>query len=171
MHYLLTPLLGLTLLMTRCGEPVFPEEALPLYKPLLMSRTQLEAAVAGLPPQALHEPGKMVAGSRYLFINERYQGIHIYDNADPAHPVDLSFVRIPGNVDLAVRGTLLYADSGPDLLTLDIADPAKARLLTRNREALPELLPPVLDIRLPDDYQPANRPADAVVVGWEKLEN
>jgi len=31
----------------------------------------------------------------------------------------VSFLRIPGNVDLAVRGNLLCADNGPDLVTLD----------------------------------------------------
>ena len=169
MRFLYLPLLALTLLLSGCPNPIEEPDLRPSYRPLLMSREQLEKAVAGLPPQALHAPGKIFRSGRYLFVNERYQGIHIYDNADPANPVDVAFVRIPGNVDMAVRGSLLYADNGPDLLTLDISDPAHARLLSRNRDALPELLMPVLDGKMPEEYQPTNRPADAIVVGWEKI--
>ncbi|MDO7877100.1 hypothetical protein Q5H93_20310 [Hymenobacter sp. ASUV-10] len=138
------------------------------YVPRLMAREQLESAAVGLPPQALHHPGKIFISNRYLFVNEQYQGIHIFDNADPAHPKAVQFLRIPGNVDLAVRGSLLYADSGPDLVTFDISDPAQARVAGRTRNALPELSPPILGMPLPTAYQPANRPANTVIVGWDK---
>jgi hypothetical protein len=139
-----------------------------LYRPVLMSRTQFESAVSGQPARALHEPGKIFVDDRYLYINELYEGIHVYDNADPARPVALQFLRIPGNVDLAVRGTLLYADSGPDLVTLDISDLTQVRVAGRTRNALPEVPSPVLNNILEPQFQPANRPANTVVVGWVK---
>lgn len=160
--------LGLSLLLTSCiGRNPEPDRR-PSYRPVLMSRGQLETAVAGVAPRELHVPGKLFVGSRYLFINELYQGIHIYDNADPAKPLAVAFLRIPGNVDLAVRGPLLYADNGPDLVVIDLSNPAQARLVSRTRNALPELAPPVRDFRLGPEYDPGTRPANSVIVGWEK---
>ncbi len=166
--YFQLPLLAL-LLMGSCerGE-LWAQPPLPSYRPILMARPQLETAVAGQPPRALQVPGKIFVGNRYLYVNERYQGIHIYDNADPAQPTEVQFLRIPGNVDLAVRDGLLYADSGPDLVVIDISTPTQAREVGRTRNALPELAPPITPFTTPTEYQPANRPANSVVVGWEK---
>lgn len=161
---------GPALLLASCFGRTSPEpDTRPHFRPVLMARAQLESAVAGLPPQALHVPGKIFVGNRYLFVNEQYQGIHVYDNADPARPVAVQFLRIPGNVDMAVRGTLLYADNGPDLVVFDVSDPTRARVAGRTRNALPELAMPLLNGLVSAEYEPANRPADAVVVGWEKL--
>ena len=132
-----------------------------------MSRTQLESAVSGQAPRTLRVPGKIYVSGRYLFINEHYEGIHVFDNSDPSHPTEVQFLRIPGNLDMAVRGNLLYADNGPDLLTLDISNPTQIRVAGRTRNALPELTAPVLDFVIPTEFQPENRPKDAVIVGWE----
>lgn len=157
------------LLLSGCvNQNPSPVEPAPSYRPILMSRQQLETSVVGQAPQALKVPGKIFVGNRYLFVNERYQGIHIYDNADPAKPTEVQFLRIPGNVDLAVRGGLLYADNGPDLVVIDVSNPAQVREVGRTRNALPELEAPVRFFSLPTEYQPANRPANSVVVGWEK---
>lgn len=170
MRFFYSPLLGLGLLLGGCfPQGTDPGPPQPSYRPVLMSRQQLETSVAGEAPRALQVPGKIFVSSRYLFVNERYQGIHIYDNADPAKPVEVQFLRIPGNVDLAVRGALLYADNGPDLVVVDISDPTRTRVVGRTRNALPELAAPVRLFSLPAEYQPANRPANTVIVGWENV--
>ncbi|MFD2787489.1 LVIVD repeat-containing protein [Hymenobacter rubripertinctus] len=141
---------------------------LPSYKPLLMARSQLEQAVAVLPPRELHNTGKIYFRDPYLLINEQYEGLHIIDNHDPTHPRPVAFLRIPGNVDVTMLGSLLYADSGSDLLTFDMRDMPNPTLRHRLREAVPELPMPQSGL-VPDQYQAANRPADAVVIGWQKL--
>jgi hypothetical protein len=138
------------------------------YRPLLMARPALESSVAALPPQAMHNPGKIYLRGSYVFVNEKFEGIHVIDNTNPAQPRPVSFLRIPGNVDLAVRGNLLYADNGPDLVTLDISDPAHVQPTGRVRDAFRELPMPEWS-SLEEAYQPANRPAGSVVVGWRKL--
>lgn len=138
------------------------------YRPLLMTRPTLENSVAALPPQALHNTGKIYLRGTYVFINEKYEGIHVIDNRDPAHPRPVSFLRIPGNVDMAVRGNLLYADNGPDLVTVDISDPARAKLTSRVRDAFRELPMPEAG-PLEEACQPGKRPANTVVIGWRKL--
>ena len=38
------------------------------------------------------------------------------------NPMNISFLKIPGNKDLVAQDDRLYADNGPHLLTLDISD-------------------------------------------------
>ncbi|MGI4735122.1 MAG: LVIVD repeat-containing protein [Janthinobacterium lividum] len=164
-------LLGLLAVLACSRQAPQPDDSYLVYasyRPLLMTRSTLESSVAALPPQALHNTGKIYLCGTYVFINEKYEGIHIIDNHDPAHPRPVSFLRIPGNVDMAVRGNLLYADNGPDLVTVDISDPASAKLTSRVRDAFRELPMPEAG-PLEEACQPGKRPANAVVVGWRKL--
>ncbi|MFD1871147.1 LVIVD repeat-containing protein [Hymenobacter bucti] len=138
------------------------------YRPLLLTRATLESSVAAVAPQAMHNTGKIYLRGNYVFVNERYEGIHVIDNRDPANPRPVSFLRIPGNVDLAVRGNLLYADNGPDLVTIDISNPAQPQPAGRVRNAFRELPMPEYS-PLEEAYQPDKRPANTVVVGWRKL--
>lgn len=66
--------------------------------------------------------GKIYIYNDYLFINEPNEGIHIYNNANPSAPINIGFLQIPGNVDLAVRDNILYADNFIDLLAFDISN-------------------------------------------------
>lgn len=159
---------GLCLSLTGCPAVDPATTRLPKYKPLLMARSQLEAAVAVLPPQAMHNTGKIYLRDPYIFINEQYEGLHIIDNQDPTQPRAIAFVRIPGNVDVAMKDNLLYADSGADLLTFDVSNARQVRLVNRVRNAVPELPMPELG-EMPQEFQLQNRPADAVVVGWQKM--
>ncbi|TVT41976.1 hypothetical protein FNT36_08440 [Hymenobacter setariae] len=133
-----------------------------------MARATLESSVAAVAPQAMHNTGKIYVRGDYVFVNEKSEGIHIIDNRDPANPRPVSFLRIPGNVDLAVRGNLLYADNGPDLVVLDISNPAQPKPTGRVRNAFRELPMPEYG-PLEEAYQLGKRPADAVVLGWRKL--
>jgi hypothetical protein len=165
-------LLGLLFLVSCSHQeeaaPEYSYLAYASYRPLLMTRSALENSVAALPPQAMHNPGKIYLRGSYVFVNEKFTGIHVIDNSNPAQPRPVSFLRIPGNVDLAVRGNLLYADNGPDLVTLDISDPAHVQPTGRVRDAFRELPMPEWST-LEEAYEPANRPSGSVVVGWRKL--
>jgi hypothetical protein len=164
-------LLGLLTVLACSREEPQPADSYLVYasyRPLYMTRTVLESSVASLPPQALHNTGKIFLRGPYIFINEKYEGIHIIDNHDPTNPRPISFLRIPGNVDMAVQGNLLYADNGPDLVTVDISNPTQAQLASRVRDAFRELPMPEQG-PLEDANLPANRPADVVVVGWRHL--
>jgi len=101
------------------------------YCPQLMTRTVLEESVAALPARAMHNTGKIYLWSHYIFINELYEGLHVIDNQDPSHPQAIAFLRVPGNVDMAVQNNLLYVDNGPDLVTLDIRN-VRAPSVTRS---------------------------------------
>jgi hypothetical protein len=177
MHPLLTRLpgrallLGLVALLACARQEPEPDNSYLVYasyRPLLMTHAALASSVAAVAPQPLHNAGKIFLRGPYVFVNEKYEGIHIIDNHDPANPRPVSFLRIPGNVDMAVRGNLLYADNGPDLVTIDISDPAHAKLTSRVADAFQELPMPEAG-PLEEACQPANRPANTVVIGWRKL--
>lgn len=109
------------------------------YVPVYMSEADLRAGLELTAPRPMENTGKIYVYQHYLLINELDEGIHIIDNSDPSHPAPVSFLSIPGNVDMAVYGDMLYADSYVDLVTIDISDPATPRLASRNQNVFPGL--------------------------------
>ena len=90
-------------------------------------------------PQEIKNPGKIYIRENLIFINEYLKGVHVIDNSDPRNPRKVSFIEIPGNVDIAVLGNLLYADSHMDLLTINITDLQNATLESRNTDVFPQV--------------------------------
>ncbi|MEP7323100.1 MAG: hypothetical protein ABI761_14340 [Saprospiraceae bacterium] len=99
----------------------------PIYKTAVAIRA--EFAIGS--PSELRNPGKIYVFEKYLLINEINEGIHIFDNSNPANPINLSFITISGNRDMAVKESVLYADNAIDLLAIDIKDVAAPKLLKR----------------------------------------
>lgn len=98
-----------------------------IYKPVYITlkefrETQIKAEAA----KPVNVPGKIYLYKNYIFLNEPGSGIHVIDNSDPSNPKNISFITIPGNVDLAVKDDYLYADSYADLIVFDISNPANA---------------------------------------------
>lgn len=132
------------------------------YQPVYLTRAELEN-IETLPARAMINPGKIYTFGNYLFVNERFEGIHIINNADPAAPEKLSFVKIPGNVDLAVKGNLLYADNGTDLVTLNINDLNNITVVSRIKDTFPnQPFPPFTNT-----YFECVDDSKGIVVGWE----
>jgi hypothetical protein len=108
------------------------------YEPIYMSYEELRKAVKSESPQALKKPGKIYIKGNYIFINEMDKGIHIINNVNPASPQNIGFINIPGNVDIAAIGNVMYADSYIDLLALDISNPNSVSVLKRVENVLPQ---------------------------------
>ena len=82
----------------------------------------------------LENPGKIYYYESTLIINEKYEGIHLYDNSDPSAPSYLGFISIPGNLDVSIKNDILYADNYVDLLSIDITNFKDPKLLNRQEE-------------------------------------
>lgn len=82
-------------------------------------------------PRALKNPGKIYAYGNYIFVNERLQGIHVIDNSNNSDPQKVKFIPIVGNVDMAVKSNILYADNIIDLIAIDISNPLSPVLVGR----------------------------------------
>ncbi|NJO92414.1 MAG: hypothetical protein HC831_28175, partial [Chloroflexia bacterium] len=109
------------------------------------------------------EPGKIYIKDKYLFVNEVNKGIHVFDNTNPASPSNVAFINIPGNVDMAIRGNLLYVDSYIDLVVIDISDIQNPHEVDRYSNAFPNIFPEY-------DYQYPIAEIDAskgIVVDWK----
>lgn len=118
----LTVLLGLSVILGGCSDRcettrhyVYME---PVYTPLEVIRSSVEIEA----PQPINTVGRLYFKDNYLFINEPGEGIHIIDDKDPGSPVNVKFISIPGNYDLAINNNVLYADSYVDLISFDISN-------------------------------------------------
>jgi len=101
---------------------------MPVYLEMSNVRARL---ITTEPAQPLDNPGKIYIYRDYLFINEPTKGIHILNNANPSNPINLKFIPIAGNVDMAVNGNILYADNYVDFLAFDISNIDDIQLVKR----------------------------------------
>lgn len=140
------------------------------YSPIYLSYAELRTPVTAEAPAEIGATGKIYVKDNYIYINELYEGIHVIDNADPSSPQRIAFIPIPGNVDMAIKGTTLYSDSYVDLVAIDIADPSNAVEVARIEDAFPYLTPWPWML---EDFvagSPVETPDESlgVVVGWEQ---
>jgi len=100
-----------------------------IYTPIYETKEQATLNIKSNPAEEIESPGNLFVYGNYIFLNEMDKGVHIIDNTDPSHPVDKAFIDIPGNLDIAVKGNILYADMYQDLVAVDISDPLDAKLV------------------------------------------
>ena len=97
----------------------------------LMSFEELRQSVSIEEPREIKTAGKIYTYKKLLFINEPNVGIHIIDNRDKTNPIPKAFIRLYGNVDIAVKDGFLYADSFMDLVVLNIQDLENIKVVKR----------------------------------------
>ena len=101
-----------------------------VYRPVYKTKEEVRANIKSSSPIELTAPGKLFYKDGYVFLNELNKGVHIIDVRNPSAPSNIAFVHVPGAVDLAVRGNILYADMYTDLVAIDITDPKAVQLKT-----------------------------------------
>jgi len=147
-------------IVTAC--PPYYEEG--EYIPHYMSREVLETSVKYIAGERnMIETGKIYYRHPYIFINERYRGIHVINNSDPYNPVKEGFILAPGCIDMAVKGHILYLDNAVDLVSFDLNT---KEVTSRIRNVFPEPTPEG-DIF---HYRKDDRPKGFIIVRWEKIE-
>ncbi len=95
-----------------------------IYTPIYETTEQMKAGIKSDVPQPIVNAGKMWIQGNTIFLVELEKGIHIIDNTNPSSPVNKSFINIPGNEDVSVKGNILYADCYSNLVAIDISNPA-----------------------------------------------
>lgn len=131
------------------------------YKPYYMKRADLEKSVVyHNQPREMVEPGKIYVLGDMLFINEKYQGVHVVDNSNPASPTPVAFIAAPGCIDMAAKGDILYLDNAVDLVAFSISTKAETH---RIKDAFPPPISPrgqYISYIKGDEYVP---------VGWKSV--
>lgn len=135
-HYSIIAILGLisiglsSCLKDECSEiRRFVE-----FRPVYLQASEFRVDPEFEESRAFKDPGKIYYYGNYVFINEKFEGVHIIDNSNPETPENLGFISIPGNVDIAIRDNIMYADNYPDLISIDINDIRNPQLLCRDQD-------------------------------------
>ena len=132
------------------------------YTPVFMSRETLENSVKYiLGARDMIQTGKIYYRAPNIYVNERYKGVHVINNSNPAQPVNEGFILAPGCIDMAVKDNILYLDNAVDLVSFDLDG---KQVTKRIRNVFPEPLPP-------DNlsfYKSSNRPEGYILVEWKK---
>ncbi|TBW29897.1 LVIVD repeat-containing protein [Gramella sp. KN1008] len=89
--------------------------------PVTQSIADFRASVKVQAPRKIQESGKIYAWRDYIFVNDKNEGVHIIDNADPFNPKNIKFLKIARNTDIAIKDEKLYANNGMDLVVFDIS--------------------------------------------------
>ncbi|MGB5941277.1 MAG: hypothetical protein WBG71_00185 [Leeuwenhoekiella sp.] len=159
----------LLLILIGCESDDSEYELVTVAVPQVVSKAELRKQVAVKVPEPTGETGKFYFYQDYIFVNEIKKGIHIIDNSNPEAPKKTAFINIPGNIDMAVKDDILYADSFTDLLTFDLTDMQTIKLVDELNNVLssdsypwPEITQHIGAYDF-DDYDFD----DDVIVGWE----
>lgn len=132
-------------------------------KPTYLEKSEAQK-IQVLGPVPLKIPGKIFTYGSMLFINEVNSGIHIINNSDPANPIPISFIKIHGNIDIAVKSNILYADNAGDLIALNISDINNIQVVKRIENVFPaNNFPNQTGV-----YFECADPDKGIVVGWEE---
>ena len=99
------------------------------FVPQYETTAQLAAKATIASPKDYAEAGKIVTYQNYIFINKPNEGVHIVDNSNPAAPVNLHFINIPGSLDLTIIDNHLYSDMFSALVVFDISDVTQPDLI------------------------------------------
>ena len=92
------------------------------YDPIYRSMESMRDSVSYTDSREINNPGKLNYKGGYLFITETGKGIHVIDNRNINSPINIGFIVLPGNYDIATKGDYLYADSYIDLVVFDISN-------------------------------------------------
>ncbi len=102
-------------------------------KAVSIAQESLAKSIGSAAPQDLKMPGKIYVYGDYLLISETKKGVHVIDNSDTKNPKNISFITVPGVLDMAVKDDILYVDNYTDLVSLSIADPRNIKEVGRKK--------------------------------------
>ncbi len=139
------------------------------YTPVLITRSSLTKSIALQNAEPILEAAKIYYKDGYIFISERFKGVHIINNANPSAPVNQGFIAVPGCLDMAIKSNVLYVDNAIDLVAIDLTKASKGELevLTRVQSVFPEPAPPDGGA-IPEKFSTRNRPANTIIINWKQ---
>ena len=141
--------------------PEFPVGEVEGYRPVYAQADQ--ANIVFTTSRELRNPGKIYSIANYLLINEKYEGIHVFDNRNPSTPLPLGFLKIVGNTEMAVRNKILYVDHLTDLVALNVGDWNNIQEVSRMEK---EFSGPQIPPGEGRYFECADR-SKGIVIGWE----
>lgn len=109
--------------------------------------------------------GKIYYKGGYIFQIDEGTGIHIVNTANPSQARRVGFISIKGCHEIAITGNYLFTNNLSDLITVDISDFSKPKVVKRIVHAFTltnmELPPERGYFECPDQNK-------GTVIGWRK---
>jgi hypothetical protein len=111
---------ALSLMAMRCDREPWGNDTSKGMKPIYAPKEDaLKISVES--PRPLTQSSKIYYKDKYIFMIEPSVGVHVIDNRDSVNPKNVKFIRIFGCSDIAIRGSIMYADNLFDLVSIDFS--------------------------------------------------
>lgn len=112
-------------------------DAVAVTVPVIKSKSEFRNSITIGDAQPTNSDGKIYVYTDLLFYIAQNSGIHIFNNQNPASPVNIAFIQLDGVNDISVKNNILYADNYMDLVVFDISDLSNIQLVNTEEDMLP----------------------------------
>jgi hypothetical protein len=107
------------------------------YRPIYFDSTvDINTLIYSTTPRPIKTSGKIYLYQKYLFIGEPALGVHVFDNSNPNSPVPFCFINITYNYDIAIKDSILYADTYFGIVAINIAHLPNVKVVQHIRGAV-----------------------------------
>lgn len=129
------------------------------YKPVYMSRTQLENSIVIENSKTSINAGKIYIKDNLMFVNDINKGFQVYNYSNPSNPIAISYISFPGATDMAIRNNILYVNQAVDLVSVNYNGTNNSILITnRIRNSFPQKISP-------QGFN-GNGTSDKIIINW-----
>lgn len=142
------------------GEPF----SISAYNPVIVKRQVLETSTILEDPKAIINSGKIYVKDSFLFINEKNQGFHIFNNSNPENPENIAFLKVMGSSDLAIKNDIIYVNNATDLIAIQTHLESNSIEITKR---IPNTFPQMFS---PEGFQYTNLQEDDIIVDWTLID-
>lgn len=130
------------------------------YSPVILKRLVFEQTTSFESPKPIVNSGKIYIKDQFLFVNEKNQGFHIFNNSNPENPINIGFLKVLGSSDIAIKGDILYVNNATDLIAIQPDfENSTFEITKRITNTFPQLFSP-------DGFQYYQLEADDIIVDW-----
>jgi LVIVD repeat len=101
------------------------------WKPVYGADTAYKKLTYHASPVTMTAAGKIYVLGNTIYQNDIGKGIHIINNSNPSAARRVAFIELPGNTEMAIKGTIMYANNYNDLVLIDISNVSSPREVKR----------------------------------------
>lgn len=91
------------------------------WKPVYGADSAFKKLTVNATPRPVIKAGKIYVRGNTVYQNDIGAGIHVIDISNTLAPARLSFIGLPGNTEMAVKGNYMYANNFDDVVVIDIS--------------------------------------------------
>lgn len=130
------------------------------YTPVIMNRNDFESSTAYESPRTIINSGKIYVKDQFLFVSEKNQGFHIFNNSNPENPINIGFLKVLGSSDIAIKNEIFYINNATDLIAIQ---PDLNNSTFQITKRIPNTFPQLFS---PDGFQYTNLQNDEIIIDW-----